>query len=89
MDDRLAHDADEDGRLLFTYPASAPGDRYDIVEVHLYPDGNTYLVEQVGYRMSTESTGMRAWVQTPTAAILFSIMSILVLWLLFSPGQTS
>lgn len=86
MDDRLAHDADEDGRLLFTYPASAPGDRYDIVEVHLYPDGNTYLVEQVGYRMSTESTGMRAWVQTPTAAILFSIMSILVLWLLFSPG---
>lgn len=87
IDDRLAHNTDDEAALLFTYPAAAPGDRYNVVEVVLVAEGDDWVVDHVGYRLAGQATGMRAWVQTPVAAMLFSIATLLVLWLLFSPGR--
>lgn len=88
FDNRLAHDTDDENELLFTYPAAASGDRYDVVEVRLVADdADAWVVDHVGYRLSSQVSGVRAWMQTPLAAMLFSITSLLVLWLLFSPGK--
>lgn len=84
--DRLEWGLDESTVVRsFTYAAVRPGDQLDIVQVDLRlgPDG--YWVERVGFRSSGELTGMRAWLQTPIAAWLFSLLTLVVVVALALP----
>ena len=87
MDNRLRHETDVEHEVLFTYPASSPGERYDIIEVIVTEQDGEWIAGPVAYRAGLNEDPVRAWMQTPAAALLFSIFSLLVLWLLFSPGK--
>lgn len=87
MADRLRHETEHEHELLFTYPASSAGDRYDIIEVVVSQHDGTWQAGTVSYRAGLNEDPVRSWMQTPTASLLFSVFSVLVLWLLFSPGK--
>ena len=78
-DRRALPDPDDPERVAFTYAAVRPGDQLDVAQVDLRFDGEDWRVERVGFRVTTELSGMRARLQTPTASGLFVALTLLVL----------
>jgi hypothetical protein len=82
---RLELDADDE-RRVYTYAAVRPGDVLDVVQVDLAPTDEGWRVDRVGFRTTTELTGMRAWLQTPAASGAFVALTLLVLFGLARPS---
>src|SRR5690606_9807743 len=81
--DRVSRPTDDPAPRVFTYAAVRPGDQLDVVEVRLRQGADDWTVEYVGFRSSLELTGIRAWLQTPTAWLIFVAFTISVLMMLF------
>jgi hypothetical protein len=71
-------DASEAGLRTFTYAAVRPGDQLDVAQVDLRITADGFAVERVGFRSSETLTGMRAWLQTPLASWVFSLLTLVV-----------
>lgn len=88
LDDRVDRTTPEDGdERVFTYPASRPGAEPEIVEVRLRPSEGGWETVRVGFRTTTEPTGVRAWLQTPPASFAFVALTLLVAYMLVRPGS--
>ena len=87
LEDRrpLPHPDDPD-RTAFTYAAVRPGDELDVVQVDLRRGDGGWVVERVGFRVTDELVGVRAWLQTPFASTAFVALTLLVLWGLARPS---
>jgi hypothetical protein len=87
VEDRRRLEADRaDDRRAYTYAAVRPGDVLDVVQVDLTEAEGAWRVERVGFRTTTELSGMRAWVQTPVASGAFVALTLLVLLGLVRPS---
>ncbi|MFA7459876.1 MAG: hypothetical protein WCY60_02580 [Trueperaceae bacterium] len=95
LEDRIERDSEDPDLRVFTYAAVRPLEQLDVVEVRLRraaPLSGTSAPEQwdvefVGFRTSLELSGVRAWLQTPTAWWLFVAFSLLVLVQLATRGS--
>ncbi len=87
LDDRMARPHDNDLVRVFTYSAVRPGDQLDVVEVRLAWQDDHWATQSVGFLSLTELTGVRAWLQTPTASWLFIAFSLLLVWQLATRGS--
>ena len=100
LEDRIERASADPDLRVFTYAAVRPGDQLDVVEVRLRrapaSDGeavagaspeDAWAVEYVGFRSTLELSGVRAWLQTPTAWWLFVAFSLLVLIQLITRGS--
>jgi hypothetical protein len=88
LDDRVERTTPEDGDVrVFTYPASRPDGQLDLVEVRLAPADGGWEAVRVGFLSSTEPGGVRAWLQTPSAAFGFIALSVIVAFMLAQPGS--
>jgi hypothetical protein len=70
--------APDDGRQAFTYAAVRPPDLLDVVQVDLVRVDGLWRIERVGFRVTHELSGIRAWLQTPVASIGFVLFTLLV-----------
>ncbi len=87
LEDRRRLELDpDDGRRAYTYAAVRPGDVLDVVQVDLLPADEGWRVERVAFRTTGELTGVRAWLQTPTASGAFVALTLLVLYGLARPS---
>jgi len=87
LEDRRRLELDpDDERRAYTYAAVRPGDVLDVVQVDLAPVDGGWRVERVAFRASGELTGVRAWLQTPTASGAFVALTLLVLYGLARPS---
>lgn len=77
---------DEAERRAYTYAAVRPGDVLDVVQVDLTHGDGGWRVERVAFRSAGELTGVRAWLQTPTASTAFAALTLLVLFGLARPS---
>jgi hypothetical protein len=75
-----------DDRASFTYAAVRPTDVLDVVQVDLLRSEGVWRVERVGFRAATGPTGVRAWLQTPTASIAFVMLTLLAVFGLVFPS---
>src|SRR5690606_7298391 len=87
FDDRVERPVDDADVKVFTYAAIRPGDQLDVVEVRLERQGEDWREARVGFLSTTELTGVRAWLQTPTAAWLFIAFTLLIVVLLINPNS--
>ena len=85
-DRRLLELEPDDERRAYTYAAVRPGDVLDVVQVDLVPADDGWRVERVAFRTTGELTGVRAWLQTPTASVAFVALTLLVLFGLARPS---
>lgn len=89
FENRLRHEQQSAHELQFTYPAISSGNRYDIVQVMVHETNGHWVAGEVEYRPGLNTDPGRTWVQTPTGAFIFTMLSLLVFWLLFSPGKNA
>jgi hypothetical protein len=85
-DRRALPSAAEDERRAFTYSAVRPTDVLDVVQVDLVRVDDGWQVERVGFRVTRELSGVRAWLQTPAASIGFVLVTLLVAFGLARPS---
>lgn len=86
IEDRRETAQEDEGRRVFTYAAARPGDVLDVAQVDLVQDEEgRWTVQRVGFRPVPDS-GIRAWLQTPTASYLMIGLSLAVLLSLFFPS---
>lgn len=83
LDDRLEQPSEDPSLRVFTYAAVRPGDQLDVVEVRVRQTDAGWLAERVGFRSLSELSGVRAWLQTPSAAWAFIALTLLVALALF------
>lgn len=76
----------DDDRASFTYAAVRPTDALDVVQVDLVRVDDSWQVQHVGFRATTGLTGVRAWLQTPSASIAFVLLTLLVVLALVRPS---
>lgn len=84
LTDRRSLDTGDPNRLQFTYSATLPRERLEVVQVTLVRgrDGETWLATEVGYWVD-RPTG-RPWLQGRVATVLFVIFSLMVLYLVLT-----
>lgn len=100
IEDRVERASEDADVRVFTYAAVRPLDQLDVVEVRLRRVGSAeegaaaesgaqaeWAVEFVGFRSTLELSGVRAWLQTPTAWWLFVAFSLLILIQLITRGS--
>ncbi len=87
IDDRLEQPSDDPTLRIFTYAAVRPGDQLDVVEVQMRETAGVWQAERVGFRSLSELGGVRAWLQTPTAAWAFMAFTLLIVVALFRAGS--
>jgi hypothetical protein len=87
FDDRVERPVDEAGVRVFTYAAIRPGDQLDVVEVRLEQQDGRWQQTSVGFLSTSELSGVRAWLQTPTASWLFIAFTVLIVVLLINPNS--
>ncbi len=88
LDDRVERTTPEDGDdRVFTYPASLPDGQLDLVEVRLTPTADGWEAVRVGFRSAAEPAGVRAWLQTPSAAFAFVAVTVIVAFMLLQRGS--
>ena len=83
IDDRQQLATDDESTRLYSYSAVRPGGQLEVVQVTLVEEGDEWVAQQVGYRVSSSS---RDWLQQPAIAWIFSVFTLLVLYLLFTPS---
>ena len=77
----------EEAQRIYSYPASLPGERLEVVDVVLERQNGGWSATRVGFHADPAPTGIRAWLQEPLAAGLFVLFSAAVLWLLLRPSS--
>jgi len=78
--------AADGSKRTFSYAAVRPGDQLDVAQVELRADGDLWRLERVFFRSTQELSGMRAWLQTPTASAMFILLTLLVVAGLVRPS---
>jgi len=86
LNDRQEQPTKDPSEKRFTYSAVRPGNQLDVVEVDLSRKGDTWAVDDVGYRTTVEPSGVRAWLQGSTASWLFIAFSLLIVLGLVRPS---
>jgi hypothetical protein len=86
LNDRQEQPTQDPNRKRFTYSAVRPGNQLDVVEVDLSRKGDTWTVDDVGYRTTVQPGGVRTWLQGSTASWLFIAFSLLILLGLLRPS---
>lgn len=86
FDSRREVESGEEGVRRYSYPASLPGGRLEVVDVRLERAGAGWSATRVGFRVDAGSQGVRGWLQEPLAGWLFVAFSLLVLYLLVRPS---
>lgn len=76
----------DEAQRTYSYPASLPGERLEVVDVVLERQDGGWSATRVGFPADPSPTGIRAWLQEPLAAGLFVLFSVAVLWLLLRPS---
>lgn len=85
VDDRLEQPSVAPGQRIFSYSSSGSAGQLNVVQVTLQESPDGWQVSQVGFRPAAPS-GIRAWVQTPSASWAFGAFSLAILVLLARPG---
>lgn len=85
IEERRTADVGVPDRARYTYAAVRPSDALDVVQVDLRRAEDAWTVDRVVFRSTLTGTG-RDWLQTPTASLVFALMSVVVLALLWRPG---
>lgn len=94
LHDRTQQVSDDGSRITFSYSSrhgTGVTEQLQLVQVVLLHVAATDTVDahwqvlSVGFRVPPAS-GMRLWIQTPAASVVFSVLSVLVLFALFRPG---
>ncbi len=88
VEDRIERPTDVEGERRFTYAAVRTGGQLDVVEVVMQESRGTWSAGHVGFLQQNQPVGVRAWLQTPTAAWVFAAFSLLVLFALTRRGST-
>ncbi len=92
---RKEQETSDENIKRYTYPTTLPvtmlgrdaGERLEIISVTLNKTGNIWTAERIGYQSLSQPSGIRVWLQTQTANILFIAFSLYVLYLLLRPGS--
>lgn len=87
FDDRVERPVEEENVKVFTYAAVRPLDQLDVVEVRLELRDGRWVDTRVGFLSTTELSGVRAWLQTPTASWLFVAFTVLMVVMLINPAS--
>lgn len=77
----------DDSLRIYSYPASLPNGRLEVVEVTLELEGDTWTGQNVGYRLDSLQGGARSFVQSAAGGWLFVVLSVGLLYLLFRPSS--
>lgn len=86
LDDRLVLPAAAESERVFSYSASSPAGQLAVVQVTVREtEAGGWQQVQVGFRQPAPS-GIRAWVQTPAASVVFIAVTILIVYLLVRGG---
>lgn len=88
VEDRIERPSDVEGERRFTYAAVRTGGQLDVVEVVMAESRGLWSAEHVGFLQQNQPVGVRAWLQTSTAAWVFAAFSLLVLFALTRRGST-
>lgn len=86
LEERRERPSEEATRRTFTYAAVRPGDQLDVAQVELVLDEQGWRMERVFFRSSQELSGVRAWLQTPSASGAFIALTLLVILGLLRPS---
>lgn len=87
--------SDDPNVKRYTYPATLPvemfgrnaGERLEVISVTLNKQGTVWNAERISYESLQQPGGIRVWLQTQSANIIFIVFSLYVLFLLFRPGS--
>lgn len=79
LQDRLEHESADPNVRRFTYAAVRPPNQLDVVQVVMEKKNDTWEVGSVGFLTTNQPTGVRAWLQTPTAGWAFVAFTLLLL----------
>ncbi len=79
----------------YTYSATLPvtmfgrdaGERLEVISVTLNKTANTWQADRIDYQSLQQPSGIRKWLQTQTASIVFIAFTLYVLYLLLRPGS--
>jgi hypothetical protein len=96
LHDRTKQVSDDGNRITFSYSSrhgTGVAEQLQLVQVVLQrvnaeaaaDAGSEWQVLSVGFRVPP-AAGMRQWIQTPAASVVFSFFSVLVVLSLFRPG---
>lgn len=85
FDDRVERPVEDANTRVYTYAAVRPGDQLDVVEVRLALQDGGWQQTSVGFLSTSELTGVRAWLQTPSASWLFIAFTLTIAILLVNP----
>jgi hypothetical protein len=95
FEDRREQETSDPNIKQYTYPATLPvrvlgreaGDSLEVISVTLTKEGNIWQAERISYQSLQQPSGMRQWLQTRTASIVFIAFTLYVLYLLFNPNS--
>jgi hypothetical protein len=93
--DRKEQETSDPKVKRYTYSATLPvrvlgrdaGDSLEVVSVTLKKEGDAWNADQVSYQSLQQPSGIRQWLQTPTASIVFVAFTLYVLYLLLRSGS--
>jgi hypothetical protein len=95
FEDRKEQETSDENVKRYTYSATLPvrvlgrdaGDSLEIISVTLNREGDTWQAQRITYQSLQQPGGMRQWLQTQTASIVFIAFTLYVLFLLVRPGS--
>jgi hypothetical protein len=93
--DRKAQETSDPNVKQYTYPATLPvtvlgreaGDSLEVISVTLTREGDVWQAERISYQSLQQPGGIRQWLQTRTASIIFIVFSLYIVFLLLRPGS--
>lgn len=93
--DRKEQESSDPNIKRYTYSATLPvrvlgreaGDSLEVISVTLNKEGNGWQADRISYQSLQQPSGMRQWLQTPTASVVFIAFTLYVLYLLLRPGS--
>jgi hypothetical protein len=95
FENRKEQATDDPNIKRYTYPASLPvnvfgrdaGNRLEVISITLNKTGDTWNAERIGYQSLSQPSGIRVWLRTQTANVLFIAFSLYVFYLLLRPAS--
>jgi hypothetical protein len=90
--DRKEQETSDPNVKRYTYSATLPvrvlgrgaGDSLEVISLTLTKEGDTWQADRISYQSLQQPSGMRQWLQTPSAGIVFVAFTLYVLFLLFN-----
>jgi hypothetical protein len=92
FEDRKEQETSDENVRRYTYSATLPvrvlgrdaGEGLEVISVTLTREGDTWQAERITYQSLQQPGGMRQWLQTRTASIVFIAFTLYILFLLFN-----